>query len=152
MGRSTNAILFYGYCWDDENRYPWDDGVEEDWEDRLATRLGASPEPSAEYPHDQDKSPEAEQVRKEYSAVWAARRTKVGSVNVAMSSHCSGECPMPFIHVKDGILTALRGYPEQVTSLAIKPEWDAQLGDFCRLMGITPPQDKPRWWLVSDWT
>lgn len=151
MGQSTDAILFYGYCWDDENRYPWDDGEEEDWEERLAERLGAPSQPEAEYPSDKDKTPEAEALRKAFSVVWDARRQKRDSLNVAMSSHCSGECPIPFIHVKDGILTANRGYPKTVSALDVKPEWDAQLADFCHLMGITPPQESPRWWLVSYW-
>lgn len=152
MGQSTDAILFYGYCWDEESLYPWDDEEEEEWEERLATRLGAPTEPSAAYPSDNDTSPDAGVLRKAFSAVWDARREKRDSINVAMSSHCSGECSMPFIHVKDGFTKAWRGYPKEVPPLTIKPEWDGQLDEFCRLMGITPPQDKPRWWLVSDWT
>ncbi len=34
MGTSTDAILFYGYCWDEERRHPWEDDEYEDEEPR----------------------------------------------------------------------------------------------------------------------
>ncbi len=47
MGTSTDAILFYGYCWDEEADWPWmigcedeDDHPDEDWMDRYVRVKG----------------------------------------------------------------------------------------------------------------
>lgn len=39
MSTSTDAILFYGYCWDDQVDF-WPDDEETDWEERYANLAG----------------------------------------------------------------------------------------------------------------
>lgn len=156
MGQSTDGILFYGYCWDDEKASPWasEDGSgqddDQDWEERYAAAKGIVA-PVEEYPEDKDKSPEAEAIRRTFSNYWDAKREVVAASLCEVSSHCSGECPMPYVAVNSSKTTASRGYPQEITSLEVKPEWGPALAEFCATMGITPPQDAPRWWLVSDW-
>jgi hypothetical protein len=39
----------------------------------------------------------------------------------------------------------------QIKDLAVKPDWDAQLAEFCKLMGINTEGLTCGWWLVSYW-
>lgn len=156
MGQSTDAILFWGYCWDEEMEKPWDpqgeDESEEDWEERYA-RLAGEPEPKAEYPSDGDTSANAEAIRNAYSKHWETKRKLVKAAGISIYSHCSGTCPMPYIAVEESRLCASRGTPEKVGDLSVGADWEQRLREFCHLMGITPPpRQKPRWWLVSDWS
>lgn len=102
MGVSTDAILFYGYCWDEE------------------------PDFDLDYWYDFEGP-------------------------VQRSTHCSAEHPIPYVTVAESRITASRGSPEEVKSLAVKPEWKEQLDAFLKELSIKPPQPEPRWWLVSDW-
>lgn len=139
MGQSTDAILFYGYCWEDETSKPWEIGKDsededdEDWEDRYA-RLKGLKRPSRPW-----------EIIEEHSAHWAAERELVAVLPVQIDTHCS------FVAVKASKTRAWRGSPMEITSLEVKPEWDAQLREFCQLMGIDVGDQQPRWWLVSDW-
>jgi hypothetical protein len=156
MGQSTNAILFWGHCWDEERSAPWlDEGEEDagdsDWEDRLATVRGIAP-PRHGYPSTKDQSDEAQAIRTEFTAFWDAKRKAAEQSGCLVDSHCSGQCPMPYVAVAASRIVAARGYPEEVPSLVIGETWRPMLEAFCRDMGITPPDgQEPRWWLVSDW-
>jgi hypothetical protein len=156
MGQSTDAILFYGYCWDEEEVEIWEDGQknedgeDEDAEERYA-RMSGVERPTAEYPERDDSSVSAEGVRAAFSAYWDKKRAINKAVGVEVGHHCSGEYPIPFVAVTGSLLRATRGYPEKVTSLSVGDDWDAKLGAYCALMGIKPSQEKPGWWLVSMW-
>lgn len=157
MGQSTDAILFWGYCWDEERAAPWlgeDEAADADvdWEERYAKIRGVIP-PSADYPHNNDKSEAAEVVRAAYSAFWGETREAVEASGCLVDSHCSGSCPMPYVAVAASRTKASRGHPQPIASLDVAPEWRGLLDAFCRDMRITPPEgQQPGWWLVSDWT
>lgn len=146
MEQSTNAILFYGYCWEEEMEYPWDDSEadeqdnETDWEERYAIAKGLGPYPL-------DKSD------KEKRAYWDAQKKLVEISGCVVGSHCHHDASMPYVAIKASEVEAHRGYPEGVNDnhLTINAGWKTQLDTFCAVMGITTPQDKPRWWLVSYW-
>jgi hypothetical protein len=174
MGQSTDAILFYGFCWTEETNAPWnigkdyddhDDKDDGDWEKRFARLKGLKdpdrPFPNREVPRTRengyDSTPKdysaAEQaIIDEHRASWAAKRELVATSTVEVETHCSGECPMPLVAVKASKTKAWRGNPMEITSLDVKPEWDAELRGFCDLMGIDVKDQAPKWWLVSDWT
>lgn len=167
MGQSTDAILFFGFVWDEETRYPWNIGREsddeenddDDWEARYA-RLKGLPEP----PPIPDKgidprtgqfiknyTPEEQAIVDRRSAYWDEKRALIDKVNVEVDTHCCGDCPMPFVAHKASKTRAWRGNPMEVTSLEIKPEWEQELRAFCELMGINVKDQQPKWRLVSDW-
>lgn len=171
MGTSTNAVLFYGYAWEDEKSNPWDDEDMDDeerdnagWEERYAFRMGVKP-PSRPYPEREvprtrengwdstpkDYTPEEQGIIDEYCAFWKKQRELAAESPVEVGSHCSCECPMPYVCIRASEVTAHRGDAIEIKSLEAKPEWDAQLKDFCKLMGIKVGNKKPRWWLVSMW-
>lgn len=181
MGVSTDAILFYGYCWDDEDvRNPWEIGREdadddeddeddatedEDWEERYARTKGCLP-PTTPFPerrvtptHENgwDSTPKdydaAEQaIIDQYEAYWDAKRKIVEAATCLVDRHCMASCPMAYVAVSESVTTSHRGFPHEITSLAVDPTWDAALAEFCAALGIKVDNKKPAWWLVSDWS
>lgn len=158
MGVSTDAILFYGHCWGEERSLPWDehepDDEDDGWEERYA-RLKGLAKPTAEYPsrrvrNESEYTPEERAVIAEWSAWFSAKNKVAKESTCVVDEHCSDSCPMPFVAITASVIRANRGYPREVESLSEEPEWDAQLKEFCALMGIEPPGE-PKWWLVSYW-
>jgi len=177
MGTSTDAILFYGYCWDEETRYPWEIGTDEgaaddddddnddnDWEARYARTKGCLP-PSDKFPErtvtptrengwtstPKDYSAAERAIIKKHEAYWEKKRKIVEAAPCLVATHCSGECPMPYVAVKASHTICHRGYMEEITSLAVDPDWNKALAEFCETMGIQIKGKKAAWWLVSDW-
>ncbi len=172
MGQSTDAILFYGYVWHEETSRPWTIGTDdeerenddEDWEDRLARVSGLNPPeepfpqrtvpPTKENGYDstpKDLTPEERAIRDKYDAYRTAKWELSKKEVCEVSTHCSGECPMPFVCIKATKIVCSRGDSQEVTSLTIGPDWNEQLRVFCELMGIEIGDMKPGWYMVSDW-
>jgi len=164
MGTSTDAILFYGYCWDDETSRPWEIDPDDDWEGRYARTKGCLP-PSTPFPARMvtptrengwnstptDYSAEEQAIIDQHTAYWAAKRKLVEEATCLIDTHCSGECPMPYVAVQASRTISNRGDMNEITSLAVDPAWDAALAEFCAAMGIKIDGQKAAWWLVSDW-
>jgi hypothetical protein len=142
MGQSTDAILFWGFHADEGE---WDEfiGDEEgdsNWEAAYAAKKG-EPAPAVEYDTEENKAL--------HSAHWEREHKLIAAEPCEVDSHCSGDCPMPFVCVKASKTTAWRGDPKEIASLAVGPTWESELRGFCALMGI--PWQEPKWWLASDW-
>lgn len=137
MGESTDAIFFYGFHADEGE---WDDFLGKEWESTFAAKMG-TPEPDVDF--------DTEDHKTLHVAFWEVRKKLVDAEPCEVDTHCSGECPMPYVSVKASKTKAWRGDPQEIKSLAIDPEWNAQLKKFCELMSI--PWQEPKWWLVSDW-
>lgn len=169
MSESTNAILFYGYCWAEEASHPWrighedDEEIDEDkddWETRYAAAQGCTA-PTETYPErmgpDGHSTPKnytaAEQaIIKQHHAYWKKKDKIAKTSPCEVGTHCSGECPMPYIAVKVSLKLARRGYPEEISSIAVDPAWNDQLADFCRKIGLKiGAKRRTAWWLVSNW-
>jgi len=145
MGRSTDAILFYGFH---AGEGAWDEILGGDWETTYVGKKGVLP-PPVEYDTDEHKA--------QHRTFWSARSALVTAEPCTIGTHCSSECPMPFVCIRASKTRARRGHPEEIKPLAIAhehewsaPRWDAQLKAFCELMGI--PWQTPGWWIVSDWS
>jgi hypothetical protein len=157
MGVSTDAILFWGIVSDEEG-HPWlkhqpeddeddddddsdddSDDDEFDWEEVYAEAMGV-PCPDAEYGDD---------TKPIYQAYWKRKREIIEASGCTFGSHCSGDCPMDYVAVVESETTARRGYPEEITSLEVKPDWEPKLREFCEKLNI--PWGEPKWWLVSYW-
>jgi hypothetical protein len=91
MGQSTDAILFWGYCWEEETSKPWTIGVDEDdggsdeaddegWEGRYALTKGVAPPP---VPYDTEAN------KAQHAAYWAAKRDACADAGCLVDTHCS---------------------------------------------------------------
>ena len=170
MGVSTDAILFYGYWWDEEAHTPWeigddgDDDDEDSWETRYA-RVKGVPPPSAPFPErsvtptrengwssmPKDYSAAEQAIVDQYDTYWEAKEKLVDASTCLVDTHCSASCPMPYVAVRASVTRSHRGGPSKITALTADPAWDAQLVEFCEAMGIRVDGMTPAWWLVSDW-
>jgi hypothetical protein len=173
MSTSTDAILFYGYCWEEETSRPWNIGRDDDedgedtddyWEERYARTKGCLP-PSDKFPDREvaptrengwsstpkDYSPAEQTIIDQHRAYWEARREIVEAAPCVVDTHCSGECPMPYVAVAASRTISNRGYMSEITSLAVDPTWNDALAEFCAAMSIKTDGMKAAWWLVSDW-
>jgi hypothetical protein len=152
MGQSTNGVLFYGYCWEDQQEFdtdmdlvvkailksrgrtdPWDEHYNGDYQ---AYRRWADGE-----------------GREEVSAWYDAAKQVKQELGVDWDTHCSGDYPIPYLYAVGSEKTAHRGDREPVTSLDVDPAWREKLAAFLSSQGIGAPDgdNQPGWWLVSYW-
>ena len=163
MGVFTNAILFYGYCWDEEvdlfEAHRLDEDDEAEWPELLLRKRGeqnpwmAFPDEKIEVlPYAQRQAATDRWVAEHRAELdeWDAKRNGVDmEFDVELGDHCSGECSMPYLAAWE--LVAYRGCPQDASLPVPAAEWDEQLNRFLAEFGITPPQAQPGWWLVSYW-
>lgn len=156
MGQSTNAILFYGYAWEDEHEL-FEDG-EKEWQEVLAIKRGHI-NPWSTFPEALNHY-----SKKDESDLWVANhRTQIDEwysvknniseeFGVEISSHCSGNCPYPYIYAVKSRVLAYRGDVKE-----IKPEhlevknYKELLAKFVAEFNFELPHLEPKWCLVSDW-
>lgn len=168
MGQSTDAILFWGYCWTEETSAPWtigkddEDNGDEDWETRWARAKGLNG-PTEPFPETRDDrgrqvklSPEQSAVMEKFIAYWAEKRRLAEAAGCVVETHCSADCPMPYVAIKASLTRAWRGSPHEISGLAAEPFWQAGIDEFCAIMGIKTDNaeggGRATWWLVSDWS
>lgn len=162
MSVSTDAILFYGYCWKDEGDSIDTGGEDGDGWVETILKKRAERNPWDDYPesisqirdYGEKKRAGDEWIKANRAALdaWNDKKKAVeDEFGVELDSHCSGEYPIPYLYVKDGRAIANRGYPQEVTNLRVQPEWDEMLNKWLAEFRIDKPHDAPRWWLVSYW-
>lgn len=138
MGMSTDAILFYGYCWDEEAEWPWrigrDDDDDDDDDDDWTTRYSR-----------------AKGVIIDEGTDWSKVRELAQASGCEVSTHCSRECPMPFVAVTASLIRSWRGDMREVKDLTVDPAWDKMLAEFCETLGVRTEGLRAAWWLVSNW-
>ena len=154
MSTSTGGILFYGLCWDDEGVYPWDRDKDYedhtpsdvDFEDLLCEKLGGPKQPA-----DED-SEEADDL---FSAYLDARSVFLADVPVKLVHHCSHDCRMYGLAIKDTLVRAWRGSPQKLSAFVVPEGADEVLRRACMTLGIDfdaeVKADRLGWWLTSDW-
>lgn len=160
MGQSADAILFYGYVWDDEHDIFAGTDIDDDgWVAAVARRRGHA-DPWLNYPSVEGLTYEAQ--RKIGDAWTAANRAALDAWRDVKASvelefaievfdHCSSECRMPAVAAMR--YEASRGNPVQIdaATLTIDPAWDERLDRWFAEMGVKKPHDRPGWYLVSYW-
>jgi hypothetical protein len=70
---------------------------------------------------------------------------------VEVGYHCSSECTMMYLAIKDTKVTACRGYPEKITPMGISPEWEKTLNEAADKLGWPQEARDISWWLTSYW-
>lgn len=142
MSQSTDAILFYGYCWTDESP-PWVDPSDYEAEDEDAgdnkeryLRLAGFDEK-----YDGDAS------------YFDRKREALAKATCEVVRHCSDGCTMYGVAVFGSRMTARRGIPQTIDPAALvpKPEWAEMLRAYCDHMKINVGEQEPAWYLVSWW-
>lgn len=151
MGTSTDAILFYGICWDEEDhRWNWRPWVSFDMDDEEVAE--ASPLPVADrIDPDDDETTDQE---------WVDERV----TGVTVGEHCCASAPMGFVAITESVTEASRGNPVRVGGMdrseAAQEDdaesWERALREFCRVAyydydGLMR-EGKIGWFLVSWWS
>lgn len=161
MGVSTDAVLAYGYVWEDEFDLLADD--ESEWEEVIAAQRGIN-DPWTAYPQEIERLPYEERQRKgrewteahraELDAWHAAKKAITEEYGVEIDKHGSDEWSVPVVKIAGAGHTAARGYPHKLTAedLAVNPAWDARLQRFVADLHIDVSEAKgPGWFLMSWW-
>lgn len=153
MGISSDAILFYGFSYEEEinlgDIVQDEDFEDQEWDDYYCKKQGLI---KPEWPKDYDSraikalTPEESKNRDE----WRTRKQEILSkAGVAIGFHCHGDYPIPYIYVENSQITAYRGDVKDVSveQLIIQKDWSDKIDEFCKVMGI---EKKPCGWkLVS---
>lgn len=169
MGTSTDAMLFYGYIWEDEfELFPADDPEGEgdndaEWEEIIAARRGIL-NPWCDFPSEIGRLPYPEQERAgkrwtdghraELDAWHEAKKGISLEYGVEIDHHGSDSWSVPIVKIAGAGYTAARGYPHKVAvaDLAVGPEWDGKLRRFTGDLGIdTSEAQGPGWFIASRW-
>lgn len=143
MGQSTNAILFYGFVWDcEQSEPPYIDGENsfDGWEERYTSACGFTPPTDSWF-----------DAKEKFERYWKMKSELIKKGGVIADTHCSCECPMPYVCVQASQIVCHRGDFKEITSLEVKPEWNDMLKDFCDKMKIDVGDMTPKWFMVSDW-
>jgi len=148
MGVSTDGILFYGICLPEES-YEWSD----DSNCFIEEKLGLKDQSGLFDEHGEYAVEEGTEEHERRKKLWhkhkdrcmAARKELGANVDI----HCSYNYPMNYIFAEGSRIRASRGYPEEVKSLEVKPEWDVNIRKLCDILGVE--YEQPKWYLVSMW-
>lgn len=158
MSASTDALLFYGYTWEEnvilvhlENNAERDDWVE------LLARQRGIVNPWDGFPHDASR-PEQQAWkianRNAMEARWTAKRAIEAEYPVSIGYHGAASWRCPFVYLKETRIRASRGSPVDITDerLIVSPAWNAELGRFLADTGISARDARgPGWFLASWW-
>lgn len=137
MGISSDGILFFGIDLgvDEDMESPWNDG---DWEDIYYEKM------REKFP---GKYPEKNYIDKDKSKAFFVAKKELEDNGCIIGIHCSFEYSMLYVAVTESVVNAHRGYPEEVKSFEVKPDWIQKIKDFCELMDIK--YEEPKWILTS---
>lgn len=161
MGTTTNAYLFYGFDFydtdaGDEPPVWWKKDDSLNWEEHYAALKGIKNDsglftPEEEYTHT-DGTPERAEDERKYDEYQKkkAEALKYVKEKFGIGTHCHGECPVYFVHLK--IYSASRGYPQVIDPMAllVTEKQVEELKEFCDFIGI--PWKEPGWLLASYWS
>jgi hypothetical protein len=164
MGQSTDAILCYGFRiitedGEEEIAIPWlrkdleDDNCHEmlDWTDFLIQLEGLEQPDMSDELYEKDKE-EWDRLFKKWYKIGNDLEEKCP---ITLVSHCSAECPMYILAIKESIECARRGYPvefsnvDKFVNVNRQKMWYWEIESFCRSAKIEFKE--PKWILCSDW-
>ena len=148
MGNSPHGLVFYGFALVDEDGEPvnpWaneDDSDDEegssvyvDWQERLAIIKGAVKPGHTSY-----DAPEWKAFHDKQNGVEGA-----SPVDVVLAGY--GECLIDCIVIKESYVRADWGEVLPIKTLEALPEWDEQIREWCKTLGIEYRQ--PGWFVAA---
>lgn len=163
MGVSTDAVLFYGYAWEEDGRFPptidrddeeEDEDSDDEWQDRVLTARGVPKVNWDTYNRD-DVGEARQRWEKEsgYAVRNEAKKALTKDFPCEIGGHCSGDYPMPYVYLTKYAHTASRGEAAEVAGLPEPTDEEkAKLAAFIELLKIDVSEAKgPGWLLVSYW-
>lgn len=163
MGVSTNAILFYGYFWENEESIDDILGKPENISD-LEFEENYPPEVFRDlcYKVRGQKRPESWErpdwdslSKDEQSQIWDEQKKADADVTFGteMDIHCSSSFPLLYLAVSESHISARRGYPACVNSrvCADTSEWDKRLDQIVETMSIDVEGRERGWHIASFW-
>jgi hypothetical protein len=156
MGMDPSAIVFYGYCWNEEKQllpvgeYEWQvcilkqRGIHNPWQAGIA-------------PYSNNRTAWDEWNKAHESEITAYREQRKAvelefPVDIGRHGHCETTCS--HICIKSSRFSAAAGWGSSFDPAPMakeNTEWDAAINAFLSELGIEKPdgQDKPQWWLVA---
>jgi hypothetical protein len=161
MGVSTDAIVFYGYCWDEEmDLLP--EEAEDEWEEVVLKKRGVK-SPWDDYLSDEELDGLPWNERQKANDQWYeanhaalndwrdAKAAVAREFACVVGHHCVSDDSMPYVCVADSVQRAGSGSPKELNLplTPVCPDWDEKLEKFLAELGIVRPQERPRWWLVN---
>jgi hypothetical protein len=157
MSVSTDAILFYGYCWNEEGNLleSEDEDGDSEWPKVVLRKRGLK-SPWDEYTKRCVSATEWIKVNRVQLDAWSdACRALEEEFGCDIYRHCSGDCPIPYVAITKARQRVSCGYPEPVLARTLTADsaWAAMLDRFLAELGIAKPegQEQPQWWLCSYW-
>ena len=162
MGVSTDAMLVYGYVWEDEFDLLGEDAGDKEWTEIIAAQRGIT-SPWESYPDlnslaYEERARRGEEWREahraELDAWYAAKKAIAAEYGVEIDHHGSDQWSVPVVKIAGAGHIARRGYPHQLVpeDLAIGPEWDEKLHRFIADLGIDTSEARgPGWFHMSWW-
>lgn len=150
MGQSTDAIVFYGYIWDDEDAL-----IDFDLYDAVNATMAARgiSNPWDDRPEGVSHREWADAHQPEIDAWRTMKQAVEDEFLVDVGRHCSDPAPMPYVFVRSTEITASRGNPKPLTQITVDPAWKGQLDTFLAECEVEPPEgdNQPGWWTCSWW-
>lgn len=162
MGTSTDGEISFGIMFEEGFEFPWDEEMDDgenahdfggDIEEWWRLMNGFS---LADCPYDQEG---------EYKPGFSAKDPRIAAyftrqsewdkehpLPIQLVNYQSAEVPAYIIAVPQSVITARRGYPEELKIDHLKTNEAAKtvLIDFCRRFNIEF-DGEPKWWLSSYW-
>lgn len=144
MGTSTDAILFWGIAYKEDELLEDDVDLYDRWEERYCATQGL-PDPG-EISDEEYAKPG---VRERHLEYLSKKEALLRELAVELDTHCSAEYPIPFVAIKEATVVTKRGYISEIGSLDVDPSWEPKLRAFCEVMGL--PWKEPGWRQVAWW-
>lgn len=140
MIRGANGILFWGYCWSQENHRPWGN------RDPVETYFRAIGIHRPQEPFGPDTEAAYHAYSDQQSLVEETEPCEV-------IYHGCDESRLCGIGVKAATRIAHRGDPVEISAeaLAVDPAWQGQVDEYCRKLGIDLAGKRAGWHLASKW-
>lgn len=149
MGQSTDAILWFGACWTENDEKYYESGLPMPVQAFMRSQHGL------ENNEDDDDDGSTEFHDKMVSLV----EKLIAPFGCKLVSHCHGDSTMYGLAIKESVKTVSRGYPERVAldvlyeSSLYKPlesnDYGTRVHHACAAVGW--PLELASWWLASYW-
>ena len=153
MGTSTDAIICFGVSFEEDTEFPWDDNKWSDIDEWWLYEVCGYKDPFEMWDETGNYIDGIEPPEEKQNEYYDTRRAfkEKHPLLIELVPHCHCDNPMYIVAAKGTVLTASRGYPQEVTPeiLTVSNETREALINFCKEHGL---EGEPKWWLASDWS